>query len=199
ELRAFVTDLERRMIACTGRGLEERRGRLRAAERGLPRPDDLLGAARQRLDHAALRLSAGLTQNARLHERRLLAAASHLTPGRFTRQIDQGRQRLTGVQARLDAAILRVVPREADRLARTARLLESLNPERAPGPGFVRVHAADGTWVRSAAALSPGEAVTLKFTDGDRAALIDGAPSAPRPAKPKPAAKAPPPQQGDLF
>ena len=50
--------------------------------------------------------------------------------------------------------------------------------------------------IASAAALSPGQAVTLNFANGSRAATIDGAAAAPRSSiKPRPASI----DQGRLF
>ncbi len=47
------------------------------------------------------------------------------------------------------------------------------------------MHHADGRLAREAGALAAGEPVTLKFRDGERAAVIDGAPG---PAVPGPSA-----------
>jgi exodeoxyribonuclease VII large subunit len=60
------------------------------------------------------------------------------------------------------------------------------------------VHRADGSLARSAPALEAGEAVRLEFSDGERAAVIDGEGGA---AKRTPVKKAvaPPAGQGDLF
>ncbi|MEC7122965.1 MAG: exodeoxyribonuclease VII large subunit, partial [Pseudomonadota bacterium] len=51
--------------------------------------------------------------------------------------------------------------------------------------GFVRVDDTTGAPLLDAAATRPGQAVTLHFRDGKRAAVIDGAP-APAPAKRRP-------------
>ena len=53
---------------------------------------------------------------------------------------------------------------------------------------------ADGSLALAAAALKPAETVTLKFADGERGAMIDGAPTAASRARP-----AADPSQGDLF
>ncbi len=56
ELMAYVADLAARHHRATSRAMDERRTRVMAAGRGLPRPDDLLALARQRFDNAAGRL-----------------------------------------------------------------------------------------------------------------------------------------------
>ena len=76
-----------------------------------------------------------------------------------------------------------------------ARALATLDPRR-PKPGFARIDDETGQMIASAAALSPGQAVTLNFADGSRAATIDGAVAAPRsPIKPRPGSV----DQGSLF
>ena len=79
----------------------------------------------------------------------------------------------------------------ADRLTNLDKLRLSLDPDRPLSRGFARVERADGRLVRSAAALASGEGVKLVFHDGDRSAVIDGAP---RKAK-----AAAPAEQGRLF
>src|SRR5580658_4047508 len=76
ELKAAVSGQEGRMIACGGRAIELRRTRLSAAARGLPRPQDLLGLATQRLDIAAGRLAAGLHRNVAVHAQALAGPAT---------------------------------------------------------------------------------------------------------------------------
>src|SRR5690606_5488007 len=135
----------------------------------------LIALAQQRLDHASSRLASGLTRNAAVHERELVRAASRLTPGLLMRPIRHQGERLGGLDARMAGALARAVPREADRLSRIGRLFDSLNPDGPLKRGFARVHAEDGSLVRSATALKAGQAVQLFFEDGDRRAVVDGA------------------------
>ncbi|CAN5275356.1 exodeoxyribonuclease VII large subunit [soil metagenome] len=193
DLRFAVSDLERRLDRAGARLLEDRRTRLRSVARGLPaRPEDLVALAQQRLDHASSRLSSGLHRNAALHERRLVATAGRLTRALLDRAIERRGGRLEVASARLD--IQRRLNRDQDRLAALSRALATLDPKR-PKPGFARIDDADGRMVPAAAALSPGQPVTLTFPDGSRGARIDGG-DAPRPA---PRVKPRPPSQGDLF
>jgi exodeoxyribonuclease VII large subunit len=60
--------------------------------------------------------------------------------------------------------------------------------------GFALVKGADGGFKRRAAAIKPGEALTLTFADGEAKAVAGGKP------EPKSARDAPKkPGQGDLF
>src|ERR1700676_2996149 len=67
ELAASLADHERRLLAYGARAIKHRRTRLSAAARGLPRPQDLLGLATQRLDIAAGRPSAALPRKVAGH------------------------------------------------------------------------------------------------------------------------------------
>ena len=242
DLRAFVTDLERRLDRAGARLLEDRRIRLRSVARGLPaRPEELVALAQQRLDHASSRLASGLGRNTELHHRRLVAIGSRFAPALLDRAVEQRMARLEGQSARLAAGLganaavherrlLRVsgrlsldpihrrldqrvarleavstrlsrpipqsLERAGTRLAALARALSTLDPKR-PKAGFARIDDETGAMVSSAAALSPGQAVTLVFPDGSKGARIEGDGG----VRPKPAAKpmAAQASQGDLF
>ena len=197
DLRAFVTDLERRLDRAGARLLEDRRVRLRSVARGLPaRPEELVAPAQQRLDHASSRLASGLERNRAVHERRFLSVSGRLSQGLLDRTRDRKRDRLDAFGSRLGRIGPARLETEAQRLSALARALATLDPKR-PKPGFARIDDETGAMVSSAAALSPGQAVTLVFPDGSKGARIEGEPPI-RPkatAKPKTAAAG----QGDLF
>jgi exodeoxyribonuclease VII large subunit len=194
ELAASLADYERRLLACGGRTIELRRTRLSAASRGLPRPQDLLALATQRLDIAAGRLSAGLQRNVAVHAHVLAGPAAALKRGLLDRPIALKQHRLAEVAARLPPILARRLQREGERLASLERQRVSLNPEGPLERGYALVRRADGALARSAKALAGGEPVTLKFGDGERGAVIDGAaPRLPRRAASGGAG------QGDLF
>ena len=228
ELKATVADYQRRMITCTTRMLENRRNRLSAAARGLPRPADVLALATQRFDLAAGRLGAALEKNTSAHERQMVRTTARFGPGllerprqmkadrlsalstRFAAAARRGPERigqharLPALGERLKSAFERRLTRAADQLSQLDKLRLSLDPNRPLTLGFALVHRADGSIVRSGAALQSGEAVTLEFADAKRGAVIDGTPStappSPAPAKPTPTkAKPATTQQGDLF
>ena len=195
ELAASLADYERRLIASGGRAIELRRTRLSAAARGLPRPQDLIGLATQRLDIASGRLSAGLQRNVAVHAHALAGPAAALKRGLLDRPLALKRQRLAEISARLPPILARRLQREGERLAGLERQRVSLNPEGPLTRGYALVRHKDGSLVRSASALAPAEAVTLKFRDGTRGAVVEGA------APPRRPARTPPrdPGQGDLF
>jgi exodeoxyribonuclease VII large subunit len=205
ELKAAVNDLGARMHRCGGRAVEDRRGRLEAADRGLRRVPDLLRLAEQRFDIVSGKLAAGLAKNAALHERDLVRVAARLSPLLLQRPQAVQRQRLDGVAARLQPGVTRGLERASERLEALAKLYASVDPERPLQRGFARVTRTDGSTVHAGAILAPGEEVAIKFGDQvTRQAVIDGAATDQPARKPvaKPAAprqKSSPTSQGDLF
>jgi exodeoxyribonuclease VII large subunit len=139
ELRALVSDYDRRLSNSGGRAVEERRTRLVSAARGLPRPADLLALAQQRLDLAvrglprlddltapadrrfkeiAARLDAALQRNTDIHARDLLKVTARLSPDTLHRQRNDAGRRVGDFGRRLDLAARRV----PERIAQHARL-----------------------------------------------------------------------------
>lgn len=198
ELRALISDFDRRLNRCGSRSIEERRTRLLGAARGLPRPNDLLALAQQRFDIASGRLDAALHRNTTVHAQDLLKVTARLTPEALRRQHATKTDRLGDLGRRLNACGTRAVDRVAnharlpllwtrlqsagqrrltraeDQLAGLEKLRLSLNPERPLELGFALVRKGDGTLARSAADLVSGDRVNLKFKSGDRDAVIDG-------------------------
>ena len=145
------------------------------------------------------RLGAGLQANAATHERRLLRVAARLALEPLHRRLDQRAARLDAVAIRLAAPVPRELERAQARLSALSRALTTLDPKR-PKPGFARIDDETGAMIASAAALSPGQAVTLVFPDGSHAAHIDGGDATARPRATQARTKlAPPAGQGDLF
>ena len=130
-----------------------------------------------------------------VHDRDLAKVSGRLSPGLLDRPRRARLDRLKELNARLHAAASRRLAAGAERLQRLDHVRRSLDPRRPLALGFALVSRADGTLVRSAAALAAGEMVNLKFDDGDRNALIEGR----TPGKPRAAPKPDAPPQGDLF
>ena len=206
--------------------LEDRRNRLSAAARGLPRPADVLALATQRFDLAAGRLGAALEKNASLHERALVRTTARFGPALLDRprrlkaeRLDSLAQRLAAIarrgpervaqNARLPAlgerlalAVSRRLTRASDQLQLLDKLRASLDPNRPLKLGFALVRRTDGAIVRQGALLTSGEAVSLTFADVTRGAVIDATPAPALPTTSKasaPKAKPANGQQGDLF
>ena len=183
DLAATLADYERRMIQCGARMMDLGRARLGAAAGRLPRLQDLLAIATQRLDLASGRLGAALMANVSAHRHDLPAKSSSLRPRLLTSAIEVKSQTLDALARRLEPLVRRSLVQAADGLANLEKLRLSLDPDRPLSRGFARIERADGHLVRSAGAVKSGEAVKLVFHDGERAAVNDGA--APSTAAPR--------------
>ena len=223
ELKAALADQQRRLIQCGGRMLEERRNRLNAAARGLPRPADVLALASQRFDIVAGRLTAALSRNTEVHAQAFTRTSARFGPGllerprllkaqrladlsrRFALAARRGPERaaenarLPVLGQRLTNAIARNLRSAQDRLGHLDKLRLSLDPNRPLALGFALVHRPDGSIVRRGGELKAGDPVALQFADARRDAVIEGGMGGEAPARSRSATKPPAAGQGDLF
>lgn len=117
ELRALISDFDRRLSRCGARTIEERRTRLTSAARGLPRPNDLLALAQQRFDIASGRLDAALHRNTTVHAQDLLKVTARLTPDALRRQHAAKAERVADLERRLHASGGRAPDRHRERVS----------------------------------------------------------------------------------
>lgn len=206
ELKALTSDLNARLHRSGGRVVEDRRGRIEAADRALKRVPDLLRLAEQRFDIVSGKLGAGLARNAAVHERELVRVASRLSPLLLLRPQAYQKTQLDGLTARLAPAIGQRLERLSERLLGLSKLHASVDPDRPLQRGFARVARADGALVYAGAGLGTGDAITITFGDRiTRQAIIDGTPgerppsTEPTPKVPKPRRTPDVPPQGELF
>ncbi|HWA23364.1 MAG TPA: exodeoxyribonuclease VII large subunit [Caulobacterales bacterium] len=191
ELVERVGTLGARLGGGVARGLERRRVDLRAAGARLPRPDMLLGLAQQRFDRAAEKLGRALMANERAAEGKFARVASRLRPEALTQDVARRRQRVSEVGQRLAEGLRRRVAEKSRALEAQGRLLETLSHQSVLARGFALAMRADGTLVRAAAGLAEGDALRLRFADGETPVTVgEGG------AKRK---KGDPPKQGSLF
>jgi exodeoxyribonuclease VII large subunit len=109
-----------RVKTAVRRMLEEVRTTLRAAARGLPRPEDLVALPRQRFDAAEQRLGRSLMSNTRAHGLRLARSAAQLRPGLVRSRVVQAKERVTYLEGRAGAALDRFAGLRRTRLERAA-------------------------------------------------------------------------------
>jgi exodeoxyribonuclease VII large subunit len=172
ELATRLLGLKARLTMGVNRSLEERRSRLLAATRGLPKPQGLLAVARQRLDGWSERLRQGLFVGLDRRQRRAKHAAARLASP--APRIAHERSRLAGESRALDAAMRVYFGERKNRLRHAADLLASFSYKRILERGFVLVQDRLGHVVTSAQALRPRQQVSLRFADGKAGATIDG-------------------------
>jgi exodeoxyribonuclease VII large subunit len=222
ELLVQVDSLARRSLACWQRCQEARRTELRAAIRALPNAEELFSLPRQRLDHAAARLTLQTLHTRIARERQSLALLaqrsrqclrhgverrrerfeqlSHrLAAARFAyvnarrAQIERARERTLALFGRARLAATALIQNRAARVERAGRLLTAVSYRGVLARGFALVRAADGKPLRTAAAVAPGLQLNIEFADGSVRATADG-PAAAAPAPTSAPAK--PPRRG---
>jgi exodeoxyribonuclease VII large subunit len=198
ELLALTLDLERRGLRSFKKGMEDRRRHLAQLARVLPRAESLFAAPRQRLDLASDKLQNALRRNLQIHQVRFGKAGSRLRDRML-------KDRMAVFGERAQALGARAMRAQKTRLAQLRRQLEGLGRElelisyrSVLERGFALVRATDGTVRRRAAALQPGEALTLTFADGD-AAVQAGESEGKAQASHKPGKRKPGGDQGSLF
>ena len=176
ELAATLADFGARKKRAILRPVQLGRERLEARADRLPAPEALLQPQAQKLDDLAARLGQGLRERAA-----------------------RARERLQSDRARLNAPLLKSRLAQAqDRLAATARLMVSLDPDNVLKRGYVRVIGPDGT-VTDQAEAARHASLVLKFRDGELAVTTgDAAPARPATTRRTPR-QGTPPEQDDLF
>lgn len=179
ELRAGLSGLSGRLDRAGARLLEDRRVRLRAAERGLPaRPEDLTALAQQRLDHASSRLGSGLGRNVELHQRRLIGVGGRLSARLLERAVEQRGARLDGQATRLKAGLAAGTAAHERRLIRVAGRLSADPIHRRLDQRAARLEALSGR-------LAQGTPRAVERA-GDRLAALARALATLDPKRPKP-------------
>lgn len=183
-----------RLAGAIARVIDRRRLEARGLAARLPRPEGLLGSARQRFDRFGDRLQLGLLTNTRLARAGLDRCAGRLRPDSLMQDVRRRRgrveevfarlaqiqvhaqgMRVKAVQqsvARLAPAIQRALLGQARGLSAAARMLETLSHHGVLARGYALVLRPDGSVVRAAARLSAGDSLDLRFADGNVPAIV---------------------------
>jgi exodeoxyribonuclease VII large subunit len=175
-----------RLAGGLARLFSERRLHLSGLARGLPDPQDLLGAAAQRLDDRSERLRLALAGRFAAARQRLDLAAAGLRPATLAADVTRARDRFAETERRLAAGMARVfdVKREgldnfAGRLATHSERHESLLER-----GYAVVWDAASKIVNDARTIRPGAALELEFYNGKVGVIAGGSRRPVRRSKP---------------
>jgi len=197
ELLGQVGELGLRLRRAAVRPLALGRERLDARLQRLPRPEALLTTFAQRLDEQGDRLRRGLSDRVAIARGVLQSDRARLSAPLLLSYIGRARERLGAV--RLSPALVTgQIAMRSERLEAAGRLMLSLNPDTVLQRGYVRVTAADGRTLVSAAKAGKEASLALHFRDGK----LEVAPLGSRPARPAPAPRPTPsdaPIQGKLL
>ena len=202
DLLSRIAEIEARVRGGIAQRLEQATQALRAAERGLLNPAEMVERRAQAVDLAVAGLERGLQQRLSAAALRLADLGARLRPPE--RRFAEVAAELGNLGSRLDHAMGLRLDRQGAALDQSGRLLEANSFQRVLERGFALVTAGDGTPVKRAAEAPDGAEVQLRFADGNRAARLDpDTAKAARPAKParsrKAAAKPPADSQDSLF
>src|SRR5438874_2599584 len=183
-----------RLAGGLARLFSERRLHLGGLARGLPDPQDLLGAAAQRLDDRTERLRLAIAGRFAGTRQRLELAAARLRPAALAADIRRARDRLHDVEPRLAAAVTRAFAAKHAALDNfTGRLAtHSERHESLLARGYVVVRDAAEKVVTDAVKVRPNTALELEFYDGKVGVIAGGSR---RPVR----RSVPPIGQGNLF
>jgi exodeoxyribonuclease VII large subunit len=195
ELMLDIASLARRALACWRRSQDARWSELRSAARVLPDGEGVLALPRQRLDHAATRLSRALRANAQIHRvsfsriggrlgpqllrtnverrRERYGAMAHRLRASLAANLDayrtrvaRQRERLAALAVRSERAIGVALDRRAAQFERAAQLLAAFSYRGVLARGFALVRDAAGHPLRAASAVSNGMRLDIEFSDG---------------------------------
>jgi exodeoxyribonuclease VII large subunit len=176
ELVEKLASLGARYHRGLSRLMDERRTRVTSAARALPRPDEILGLARQRHDTAAGRLTLALRANTQLHRSRLDRQAGRLSLKTLSAALGNDRKTLATLEERALRAVRRGLEFRGQRLDGTAKLLASLSYKSVLQRGFALVRDAKGQPVHARADVKPGQGLEIEFADGRVKAREDSGP-----------------------
>jgi exodeoxyribonuclease VII large subunit len=210
------TDLAEQLEGLDVRGriavrrlLDGLRTHLKAAGRGLPRPEDLVALPRQRFDTAQMRLGRALLANSRAHAMRHARIAARLSPRLLSTRLQRATDRLDSLGRRGLEALSRTagqrrarfertsgglrpivlsnrIARWRDRLDGQMKMLASLSYHAVLSRGYAVVRDADGRMIRSARAVAPAGRLEIELADGRFGAVaMHGSAPAPEQSQPQ--------------
>jgi exodeoxyribonuclease VII large subunit len=141
------------------------------------RPDMLTARIGERRQRVLERMSRAERSVERLIDRagtRVSAADAALRglPVRLLSQIHRAGDRLEGLSGRADGAILADLRRARSSLSAQDRMLQSLSYKNVLLRGYAIVRDADGAPVKTASAVSTGQAIAIEFKDGTIGASV---------------------------
>ena len=171
DLLAEIASLNARQTRGMVRYFDERRTKLHAASRALPKPDEILALVRQRFDNLAMRLAPALKANVQRHRLALVQTAGRLTLGPIVRHGREQARRLMEVGVRHERAMALRLQGLRDRLLSEAKLFAALNYTAVLARGFALVRDANDRPVKLAAAVKSGQGLKIQFAD-DTLAVI---------------------------
>ncbi|MGE0753597.1 MAG: exodeoxyribonuclease VII large subunit [Alphaproteobacteria bacterium] len=167
ELRITLTQIETRRRSALQQLLTRRKEQLAGLARGLPKPEQLLSHATQRLDDRSERLAAALLVNLHKKHQQLAVCAASLRPQVLRQEIVRYGQAAAELQVRMNTAMPRTIARSEEKLQHITALLESVNYKKVLQRGFALVRAENKQLVTSAQEAQRQKVLSVTFADGE--------------------------------
>ena len=127
----------------------------------------------QRLDDAGFRIESNLTELIRRRQRAVAALAADVLHHEPRQMLARMRERLAVGNTRIERSLERSLGRAAARVDSLDARLRSLSPLAVLDRGYALVLGADGTVLRTARQLSPGDHVRTRLSDGEFSSTVD--------------------------
>jgi exodeoxyribonuclease VII large subunit len=166
DLLAEVASLNARQKRTLGRILSDAQIRLRSAARALPKPDEVLALARQRLDTATASLPKALKSNLQNHAVRLAKNTGKLSVKPLQQRLPDLRQRLGEHHARMSRSLKQNRTRLRDRLQAESKLFGSLNYRSVLARGYAVLRDDQNRPLRGVVGLANNVALEIEMADG---------------------------------
>lgn len=166
DLLAELASLNARQKRTLNRIVGDAQIRLRSAARALPKPDEILALARQRLDSSTAKLPKALKANVQDHAVRLAKNAGRLSVKPLSQRLTEQRRRLGDQNGRMSRALIQAVSRKKERLQAEAKLFGSLNYRSVLARGFAVVRDAQNKPLRGLNGIAPNAALEIEMADG---------------------------------
>lgn len=167
ELRLALGQLAMRNEAAILRLITGRDDKLKGLTRGIPRPENLLQVALQRLDDWSERLLVSLPSLLLRKEQKLAIVAVRLRPKALQNEIEKTSEKLAELHKRIEIAVLRNIENRNVKLTNMASLLESVNYKKVLARGFSLVKDTQGKLVTAVDNVSKNQELTIVFASGE--------------------------------
>ena len=171
DLLSRISDIESRLGAGVTQRLTTAMQLLRAAERGLLNPAEMVERRAQSVDLAVAGLERALQSRLSAAALRVTDLGARLRPPE--RRLAEVGAELAGLESRLDQQINIQLDRRLVALDSAARLLDANSFERVLERGFALVTTPEGLPVKRAAEAAEGAEVKIRFADAARKARLD--------------------------
>ncbi len=166
DLVAELASLNARQKRGLSRVFSEVKLRLQSAARALPKPDEILAIARQRLDSSGAKLPRALKANLQTHTLALARQSGRLNFKPLQQHIAESRRRLGEQNARRERGLTLLVTRKKDQLQSETKLLGALGYKSILARGFAVLRDATGQPLRGVANIKPAAALQIEMADG---------------------------------